>query len=155
MWAQKIFGDPTTASIFSPSDSTFIFLYRKTQRYQKTRLNKINFYNQKNRLSHLGDFNFDNYTPSPEFDVSALRPSEISAKGLKIFYIGILIYSLIAIVTCIGQIVSYNSCSTWNSGAQAGAEFFYVFSFFTLIGSTVVLGMSVYALIYKMDPNRI
>ena len=101
-------------------------------------------------MSHLGDFNFDNYTPSPEFDVSALRPSEISAKGLKIFYIGILIYSLIAIVTCIGQIVSYNSCSTWNSGAQAGAEFFYVFSFFTLIGSTVVLGMSVYALIYKM-----
>ena len=54
------------------------------------------------------------------------------------------------IITCVGTIVNYNSCSTWNSGAQAGAEFFYIFSFFTLIGSTVVLGMSIYAIAFKM-----
>ncbi len=73
------------------------------------------------------------------------------SRSLHAYYVIVLTFSLITLLTCIGQIVLYNVCETWQSDtAQQSAMGFYGLTYLCLAASLFLSGYTTWALQNKM-----
>jgi hypothetical protein len=101
-------------------------------------------------FSFSGSPNLDTYEPSPEF-LNIKSHAEAPAWALQTYYWGTIIFSLVTIVTAIGQIYTRMACSHFTSSGSTNALIFTIFAWITLVVCVVIIiPMSIYALVAKV-----
>jgi hypothetical protein len=106
-------------------------------------------------MSYLASSNLsgglDSYEPAPEYTAAVSSHTEAPDWVLSTYYIGTLIFSMVAIVTAAGQVYTRLNCDSFKSpGSKTGADIFEVFAWVTIVISFIILVMSIYALVSRM-----
>jgi len=97
------------------------------------------------------DDDLSRYEPSPEFTSAITSHSEAPKWVLQTYYIGTMIFAIVAIVTAAGQIYTRMHCDQFKTpSSKTGSDIFEVFAWITTVVSFLIVIMSIYALITHM-----